>query len=214
MKQLIIYIDQNYIFLIYKKPKVTITDTLQDPKQIEEKLKNYIELKSSEVEDIVIGSHLRYITLDKKTNSERFCTGGLLRVKNSKYVILAGKDNLTFSVQRYFRDGNDKIIYKTRFFKKLKPTEILKDDLIDTAWKRHDWTNLDDTPPTQQDKMRKWMDEIYSRNVKKKTHWANARLPNGKKVFDDSWYYSKGKRKQMDWDDFFSKKSKRRKDET
>ena len=103
-----------------------------------------------------------------------------------------------------------------------------KDDLNDTAWKRHDWTNLDDTPPTQQEKMRKWMDEIYSRNVKKKTHWANARLPNGKKVFDDSWYYSKGKRKQfMDWDDFFRrnriakdgrlykpKKSKRRKDET
>ena len=58
-----------------------------------------------------------------------------------------------------------------------------KDDLNDRAWKRHDWTNLDDT--TQQDKMRKWMDEIYSRNVKKD---------------DDSWYYSK--------------KSKRRKDET
>ena len=93
-----------------------------------------------------------------------------------------------------------------------------KDDLNDTAWKRHDWTNLDDTPPTQQEKMRKWMDEIYSRNVKKKTYWTNA-----KKQFDDSWYYSKGKRKQfMDWDDFFRSKAirgkgkryRRRKDET
>ena len=119
----------------YKKPKVTITDNLQNPKQIEEKLKNYVELKYNELEDVVIGSHLRYITYNKKTNSERFCTGGILRVKNSTYVILAGKDNLTFSVQRYFKDDKGQIIYKTRFFKKLKPTEILKEDLNETVSK-------------------------------------------------------------------------------
>ena len=122
----------------YKKPKVTITDNLQDPKQIEEKLKNYVELESEELEDVVIGSHLRYITYSKKTNSERFCTGGVLRVKNSTYIILAGKDNLTFSVQRYFKDNDGKIIYKTRFFRKLKPTEILKEDLNETVAKSDD----------------------------------------------------------------------------
>lgn len=134
----------------YKKPKVTITDTLQNPENIEAKLKNYVEIEPEEVEDLTIGSHLRYITLNKKNNSERFCTGGILRVKNSTYVILAGKDNLTFSVQRYFKDDNDNIIYKTRFFRKLKPTEILKEDLNNTISKSDEVFNKQNSIIEQQ----------------------------------------------------------------
>jgi len=60
---------------------------------------------------------VRYIRWDIKNNCERFILGGnIIRISN-EYIVLQGKDNGTFSAQRYTRDKNGKIIHTTRFFK-------------------------------------------------------------------------------------------------
>ena len=42
-------------------------------------------------------------------------------------MLLAGKEGKRFSAQRYTRDDKNKIIHTTRFFKKMKDTDLLKE---------------------------------------------------------------------------------------
>jgi len=101
----------------YKRPKKTLTDTLQDEDVIQQKLEDYSEIDEGDIDAIPIGSTVRYIRWDIKNNCERFILGGnIIRISN-EYIVLQGKDNGTFSAQRYTRDKNGKIIHTTRFFK-------------------------------------------------------------------------------------------------
>ena len=101
----------------YKRPKKTLTDTLQDEDVIQQKLEDYSEVDEGDIDGIPIGSTVRYIKWDAKNNCERFILGGnIIRISN-EYIVLQGKDNGTFSAQRYTRDKNGKIIHTTRFFK-------------------------------------------------------------------------------------------------
>jgi cell division protein FtsB len=101
----------------YKRPKKTLTDTLQDEDVIQQKLEDYSEVEEADIDAIPIGSTVRYIKWDIKNNCERFILGGnIIRISN-EYIVIQGKDNGTFSAQRYTRDKNGKIIHTTRFFK-------------------------------------------------------------------------------------------------
>ena len=101
----------------YKRPKKTLTDTLQDEEVIQQKLEDYSEIEDDDIDSIPIGSTVRYIRWDIKNNCEKFILGGnIIRISN-EYIVLQGKDNGTFSAQRYTHDKNGKIIHTTRFFK-------------------------------------------------------------------------------------------------
>ena len=62
----------------YKRPKVTITESIQNKKDIQERLKDYVEITQEEMCMLPINSHVRYIGYDKKKKKELFRFGGLL----------------------------------------------------------------------------------------------------------------------------------------
>ena len=117
----------------YKRPKKTMTEEYQNEELIKEKLKNYIEVPPEEFDFINIGSHLRYISYDPKTKKELFRFGGILVTRKKDYIILAGKEQKTFSVQRYIKDNKGNVIYNTRFFRLLKKEELLQEALDNTV---------------------------------------------------------------------------------
>jgi hypothetical protein len=117
----------------YKRPKKTMTEEYQNDELIQQKLKNYIEVPSDEIDFINIGSHLRYISFDPKTKKELFRFGGILVSRKKEYMILAGKEQKTFSVQRYIKDNKGKVVYTTRFFRLLKKEELLQEALDNTV---------------------------------------------------------------------------------
>ena len=92
----------------YKRPKKTMTEEYQNEELIKEKLKNYIEVPPEEFDFINIGS-------------------------KKDYIILAGKEQKTFSVQRYIKDNKGNVIYNTRFFRLLKKEELLQEALDNTV---------------------------------------------------------------------------------
>jgi hypothetical protein len=122
----------------YDRPTKTITDTMQTKKDIQEQLKNFEEISDEDLNFINIGTQLKYVSYDKKNNKELFRFGGLLVKVNKEYIVLAGKEGLRFSVQRYTKNDLDEIIHTTRFFKKLKQEEILKEQLESTVEESND----------------------------------------------------------------------------
>ena len=121
----------------YSRPKKTITDILQTQEDVEEKLEGYEEVGEEDINFLTIGIHLRYITYDKKNNKELFRFGGILKKIDKQYIVLLGKNNLTFSVQRYTHNSNDEIIHVTRFFRKNKPnsSSFIQEELNKTILK-------------------------------------------------------------------------------
>ena len=115
----------------YKRPKKTLTDTLQNEEVIQQKLEDYTEIEEGDIDSIPIGSTVRYIRWDIKNNCERFILGGnIIRISN-EYIVLQGKDNGTFSAQRYTRDKNGKNIHTTRFFKLNDPIDKYKAKIME-----------------------------------------------------------------------------------
>ena len=108
----------------YKRPKKTLTDSLQTKKEIIKKLQGYSQV--SNILKIPIGSHVRYITW--KNGAQRFCIGGWVRKVHDKYVVLASKE-LSWSVQRYHYSKKKKI-FTTLFFKKKTKLDLCEHALI------------------------------------------------------------------------------------
>ena len=103
----------------YDRPEVTLTDTLQTNEKMREKLLNYTRV--DDIEDVSINTHVRYVTL--KDGSQRFCLGGLLKKRHSKYVILSN-GTFSWSVQRYhYEEGEEDPIFETAFFRILSKEE-------------------------------------------------------------------------------------------
>ena len=115
----------------YQRPKKTFTDTLQTEEAIEQKLNGFVEIDENEVDNLSTGSYLRYIKWDTNTNKERFVMGGVLMRVAPEYLLIKGKDNGTFSAQRYTYNKKGDRIHTTRFFKQLSNEERLKIKLID-----------------------------------------------------------------------------------
>ncbi len=106
----------------YSKPTKTITDLIQTRDAIDEKLRNYTEVDNNELELLPKNVHISYITYNVEKNMELFRMGGYLRKVAKDYIVLAGKGNKTFSVQRKIYGNKDKtqLLYVTRFFAKKK----------------------------------------------------------------------------------------------
>jgi hypothetical protein len=116
----------------YQRPRKTYTDTLQVADVIKKKLDGYVEVPENEVDNLNDGDFIRYIKWDSKINKERFITGGVLLRIYPEYLLIKGKDNGTFSAQRYTYNANtSEKIFTTRFFKLLNNEEKLKIKLGD-----------------------------------------------------------------------------------
>ena len=114
----------------YQRPDITITELIQNKKDIEEQLKNYQEIPNNDLCYTTLNTHLKYLTYDKKTKKELFRFGGLLVKLDKEYIVLSGKDKMRFSVQRYTKDTKGNILHTTRFFKKMNQSDI-KDKIDD-----------------------------------------------------------------------------------
>lgn len=122
----------------YQRPRKTYTDTLQSLDVIKKKLDGFVEIPEDEVDNLQEGVFLRYIKLDANTGKERFITGGVLMRINPEYLLIKGKDNGTFSAQRYAYDDSGTKIFTTRFFKLLNNEEKLKIKLADMQAKANE----------------------------------------------------------------------------
>ena len=111
----------------YIRPFKTISDLMQTQNNVEQQLENYQEISNEELDQLPLGIHVRYIGYDKKKKIEAFRFGGSLKKINSDYLVLIGKNNLTFSVQRYSKNKNNEIIHTTRFFIKDKDIEKINE---------------------------------------------------------------------------------------
>ena len=115
------------------RPAKTITDLMQNKKDIEAKLEGYEEIDEDELNFITLGSHLRYLSWDREKKKELFRFGGLITKVARDYIILQGKEGKSFSVQRYTKNDKGDVLHKTRFFKKVKKEEQLQRDLNETV---------------------------------------------------------------------------------
>jgi len=113
----------------YERPELTITQTMQNKKDIEEQLKGFEEVSAEDLNFVPMNTLLRYISYDKKNKKELFRFGGLLMKIEKEYIVLAGKDALRFSVQRYTRNDKNEISHITRFFRKVKEIDIAKEHI-------------------------------------------------------------------------------------
>ena len=125
----------------YVRPKRTKTELVQNEKNINEYLKDFEEIEDSKLPYVNLNTQLRYISYDVENECELFRFGGLLMKIEEKYVVLAGKESKRFSVQRYLYDKNNKLVYTTRFFKKVKTEQLLKEQLSMTLDKSEDIIN-------------------------------------------------------------------------
>jgi len=125
----------------YVRPKRTKTELVQNEKNINEYLKDFEEIEDSKLPYVNLNTQLRYISYDVENECELFRFGGLLMKIEEKYVVLAGKESKRFSVQRYIYDKNNKLVHTTRFFKKVKTEQLLKEQLNMTMDKSEDIIN-------------------------------------------------------------------------
>ena len=125
----------------YVRPKRTKTELVQNEKNINDYLKDFEEIEDSKLPYVNLNTQLRYISYDVENECELFRFGGLLMKIEEKYVVLAGKESKRFSVQRYIYDKNNKLIHTTRFFKKVKTEQLLKEQLSMTLDKSEDIIN-------------------------------------------------------------------------
>ena len=125
----------------YVRPKRTKTELVQNEKNINDYLKDFEEIEDSKLPYVNINTQLRYISYDVENECELFRFGGLLMKIEEKYVVLAGKESKRFSVQRYIYDKNNKLVHTTRFFKKVKTEQLLKEQLSMTLDKSEDIIN-------------------------------------------------------------------------
>ena len=125
----------------YVRPKRTKTELVQNEKNINDYLKDFEEIEDSKLPYVNLNTQLRYISYDVENECELFRFGGLLMKIEEKYLVLAGKESKRFSVQRYIYDKNNKLVHTTRFFKKVKTEQLLKEQLNMTLDKSEDIIN-------------------------------------------------------------------------
>lgn len=95
---------------------MTKTDDYQNNNMAIEKLKGYSKIE--DINNVSIGSHVRYFTW--KNNTQKFCFGGFLREKHidKGYVKLSnGSHDWSVQLFHYSKDKKN-IVYKTKFYVK------------------------------------------------------------------------------------------------
>jgi hypothetical protein len=98
----------------YKPPEKTYQKSLSDI-DIAKKLEDYIKVKSNDIFQIPLNTHVRYFSTNPKTGQKEFRLGGVITKfgDNGEYVVLSN-GKLSWSVQ----------IKNTIFYKKLTLNEI------------------------------------------------------------------------------------------
>ncbi len=112
----------------YVRPTKTATDLLQSKEELKKYLRDYEEVEEDDINFLPMGQLLRYIGYDKKNRREMFRYGGLLKKIGKEYLVLQGKNGMTFSCQRFTFDDQGNKIHTTRFFKKMNPELVLKEE--------------------------------------------------------------------------------------
>ena len=109
----------------YKRPNRTIQDSLSN-KDIKEKLKSYISVDT--IDNVQMGTHVRYYSKNIKTGEIKFRLGGTLvkREIDKPYVILSN-GSLSWSVQK-----------KTSKFYRKMSTEEEKEHILNDVRKLRD----------------------------------------------------------------------------
>ena len=120
----------------YPRPEKTITELLTK-KDIEEQLNGFEMIPNDNLCYVNLNSQIKYITYDKKTKKELFRFGGLLAKVDKDYIVLSGKNGMRFSVQRYIKDDNGKILYTTKFFRIKKEDDTIKKKYENVIAKTH-----------------------------------------------------------------------------
>jgi hypothetical protein len=94
------------------------------PAEIKKKLEEYQQV--DDIDDVKIGTHLRYFTFNPSTGKKQFRLGGFLSKLDQDYIIM-NNGQLSWSVQKE----------KSVFFKKLSFGE-LKEELIEKISKKYE----------------------------------------------------------------------------
>ena len=83
----------------YKRPEITITDSLQNNDDLKEQLQNYIQLDTyEELCYLKKGIHIKYIsTINGK---KKFRLGGFLELIKPEYIVLKNSNGITWCVQK------------------------------------------------------------------------------------------------------------------
>lgn len=106
-----------------KDGNVSYQDSLS-PTDIKKKLEEYQQVE--DIDDINIGTHLRYFTFNPSTGKKQFRLGGFLSKIDKDYIVM-NNGQLSWSVQKE----------KTVFFKKMSFTD-LKEELIEKISKKYE----------------------------------------------------------------------------
>ncbi len=105
----------------YKPTGLTYQQKLSN-EEIENKLIDYVKVKSSDINKIPLNTHIRYFSINPKTGEKQFRLGGNLIKIEEKYIVLSN-GQLSWSVQL-----NNSTIYK-----KMLTKELIEDTKINTA---------------------------------------------------------------------------------
>lgn len=109
--------------LNYKDGNKSYQDSLS-PADIKKKLEEYKQV--DDIDDVNIGTHLRYFTFNPSTGQKQFRLGGFLSKLDKDYVVM-NNGELSWSVQKD----------KTVFFKKLSFND-LKEEMIEKISKKYE----------------------------------------------------------------------------
>tara|TARA_Y100000590_G_C15698035_1_gene1005865 strand:+ start:891 stop:1325 length:435 start_codon:yes stop_codon:yes gene_type:complete len=94
------------------------------PAEIKKKLEEYQQV--DEIDDVKIGTHLRYFTFNPSTGKKQFRLGGFLSKTDKDYIVM-NNGEFSWSVQKD----------KTVFFKKLTFGD-LKEELVEKISKKYE----------------------------------------------------------------------------
>lgn len=109
--------------LNYKDGNKSYQDSLS-PAEIKKKLEEYQQVE--DIDDVQIGTHLRYFTFNPSTGKKQFRLGGFLSKLDKDYIVM-NNGELSWSVQKD----------KTVFFKKVSFGE-LKEEIIEKISKKYE----------------------------------------------------------------------------
>jgi hypothetical protein len=100
---------------------------INDISEIRKILKDYVEVELPY--DFKIGEDIKYITLDKNTNSEFFFNGGeYVKVGNELIYLQNGPSN--WSIKTKLRDDDNNIYYTSKIFVKDEVEETHSKDIL------------------------------------------------------------------------------------
>lgn len=137
----------------YSKTKKSYQDSLS-PDEIKKKLEEYKQVDN--VMKLSLNTHLRYFTINPKTNEKQFRLGGFLTKIEPEYVILSN-GNLSWSVQ----------LKNTIFFEKMSFGD-LKEEIVKKVSKKFDdkLTELADENKKLKDTLKQVKQEVRKKSKK------------------------------------------------